>query len=182
MNMTFKALPKSTVLIALLSLVGVLQAARDLGDDGTIDYDFKAKKSVEQDIVFPPLPVSKNLVRLQFPNATRKYYIDLKSVTVGKKDRIARYTVVVESLSGVRNLFYEAIRCSEKDYKTYAYSIGKQAFRKMNTVVWRPITETGIKQYRQILFDHFVCHDSAVRNKAKDIVQVLKYPPENNAP
>ncbi len=181
--MTLKFLQKSVVIITALLVVSLVQAAKgSLGDDGTTNYDFKAKKWVEQEVTIPPLPQSKNLVRLEFPNATRKYYIDLKSVTVGKKDRVARYTVVVESLSGVRNLFYEAIRCHEKDYKTYAYSIGKQGFRKMNTVVWRPITETGIKQYRQVLFDFFICNDSAVRNKAKDIIQVLKYPPENDAP
>lgn len=176
--MTFKFTQKLAVTIGFLSLASLVHAAGGLGDDGTVDHDFKAKKWTEQEVTIPPLPKTRNLVRLVFPNATRKYYIDLKSITVGKKDRVARYTVVVESLSGVRNLFYEAIRCHEKDYKTYAYSIGKQGFQKMNRVVWRPIIETGIKRYQQVLFDHFICHDSAVRRKAKDIIQVLKFSPE----
>ncbi len=180
--MTLKVLYKSTTLVILLSLSGVALAAEELGEEGIVDHDFKEKKWVEQAINIPALPKSRNLIRLEFPNAVRKYYIDLKSVSVGKKDRVARYTVVVESLSGVRNLFYEAIRCHERDYKTYAFSVGKQGFRKMNEVSWRPIHETGIKQYQQVLFDHFVCHNSAVRRKAKDIIQVLKYPPVTTEP
>lgn len=180
--MGFKFSFKLVSFVLLMSMFNGLLAEKPLGEDGTIDHDFKAKKWQEQNVVIPAMPKKKNLVRLKFPHPMRKYYIDLKSISVGKKDRVARYTVIVESNSGVQNVFYEAIRCHQKDYKTYAYSIGGQGFRKMSTVVWREIKGTGVHKYRQVLYDHYVCHNSVVRYKAKDIVKVLKYPPDSQEP
>ena len=180
--MMFKYLQKTAALVTLLLLSGIVLAEEPgLGDDGTTNYEFKKKKWKEQEVTIPALPKKKHLVALQFPNSRLKYFIDLKSISVGKKDRVARYTVVIESTSGVQNILYEAIRCHEKDYKTYAFSISGQPFKKMNTPKWRLIQGSGVNKYRQVLFDHFICKNSAVRYKAKDIIQVLKYPPENQS-
>ena len=52
-------------------------------------------------------------------NYTLKIYLDEKSISLAQ-DEIVRFTLVVETSSGTRNVFYEGLRCDTREYKTYA--------------------------------------------------------------
>jgi len=152
------------------------------GDGDLLDKDFKETKKVEGDVIIPIFPKSKNLLPVQVEHEKRKFYIDTKSLSVGK-DRIPRYTVVIESPSGVRSVAFEAIRCHDKFYKTYAYGdVKTKKFNVLSNPKWRPISATiGPYRYRVDLVEVFVCNGTVTRRKVRDIVQALKYPPQPDA-
>ena len=150
-------------------------------DDYGQDYmtkGMKFHKFKEQSVKIPFYPNPKNYIPLEIPYAHVKYFIDAKSVSVGKKDRVARYTVIIRSRSGANNVYFEGIRCDSKQYRTYAYynNADKKPKLMLNSQ-WQTIQGVSSYKYRKVLYDMFVCNDSAVRPKAKDIIQVLKYPP-----
>jgi hypothetical protein len=48
------------------------------------------------------------------------YAIDPQTLSISPTDRVVRYVVVATSPSGVRNVFYEGIRCPSGQVKAYA--------------------------------------------------------------
>ncbi len=138
------------------------------------------KKWQEETLTIPSYPKKKNLIKLELPHSRYKYFIDKKSISVGKSDQVARYTVVIQSSSGTKNVFYEGIRCSTKEYRTYVFAINSKKFQSMNDKRWKNIRGAGAYKYRLSLFEFYVCHNSSVRRKASEIVQTLIHPPELN--
>ena len=77
-----------------------------------------------------PAPPAFNLDRLlRFEVDSRSslvYAIDPQTLSVSEADRVVRYVVVATSSSGVRNIFFEGIRCPTAQVKTYArYADGR---------------------------------------------------------
>lgn len=77
-----------------------------------------------------PAPPAFNLERLlRFEVDARSslvYAIDPQTLSVSETDRVVRYVVVATSPSGVRNIFFEGIRCPTAQVKTYArYADGR---------------------------------------------------------
>jgi len=55
------------------------------------------------------------------PAPRLRHYIDGRHISVGA-DEVVRYTLVLESRSGVRNLSFEGLRCTPNGaFKVYAY-------------------------------------------------------------
>jgi len=156
---------------------------KTFGDDYLLDNEFKKTKEKKVDTIIPAFPKNKDLIPIQMEHATRKFYIDAKSLSV-PKDQIPRYTVVIESPSGTRSVYYEAVRCHDKHYKTYAYGdVKKKKFIVLQNPQWKAITNTtGPFRYRTDLVGVFMCNQEVARRKVREIVQALKYPPELNAP
>ncbi|MFM7341610.1 MAG: CNP1-like family protein [Betaproteobacteria bacterium] len=77
----------------------------------------------------PPAFSLDRLLRFEVnPNSTFVYAVDPQTVTVSAEDRVVRYVMVATSPSGVRNVFYEGIRCPTSQVKTYArHSDGRWA-------------------------------------------------------
>lgn len=154
------------------------------GDDYLINQDFKEKKWKEGKTTIPPFPENKNLIEIKMYHAQRKFYIDKNSILPNKRSYIARYTVVIESTSGVRTVFHEGIRCDTKQYKVFAYgNINKKTFSPARKSKWKDITETlGPFRYRSDLLRYFMCKRNIIRFKVKEIVRTLKYPPQLHEP
>jgi hypothetical protein len=71
----------------------------------------------------PPWPKDGDLVEFEVddPSSPFRQYVDGRSITVGA-DGAVRYTLVVESRSGARNVSFEGLRCTPKgSFKIYAY-------------------------------------------------------------
>jgi hypothetical protein len=173
------------IVLLLLSIpTAILRAEDPFGDDYLIDKDFKpGKQWKEGKIRLPAIPRDGNLIPVDIPHSRFKYYIDSKSISVGK-DRVGRYTVVIISPSGVRNIFYEGIRCGVEQVRTYAYAIGKGSFNIMAGSKWQQIKRSGanLHQYRDHLLSFYFCAHDRLRDKVQDIVHRLRYPPSLSAP
>jgi hypothetical protein len=71
----------------------------------------------------PPWPKDSDLIEFSVddPSSQFRQFIDGKHISVGA-DGAVRYTLVVESRSGARNVSYEGLRCTPHGaFKIYAY-------------------------------------------------------------
>ncbi len=134
----------------------------------------------EQEVQLPPAPEDDRLIALKiFEIPSYKFYIDAGSINVAAGDNVARYTVVIEPPSGLRNVFYEGIRCDTGEYKTYATALWGQALNPSTSAPWYDITETGMNVYRNDLFRYFLCENSIIKGNKTEIVKLLESPPDD---
>lgn len=163
-------------------MTGVLLAAAlppALADDGNEVGGFEyepGKPWQEQEVSIPDFPAGQDLVPLDTDVPGYRYFIDPDSVSVGEQDGVARYTVVIESDDGVRNVFYEGIRCNSKQYKTYAFGSGDGPFQAMPGADWRAIRGHAAFGYRRDLAAYYVCDGPLARRSGTEIVKRIRYP------
>ncbi len=144
------------LLFALLSQP--LFAAGPFYDEVEDTYQYRGDDTVawqEQNSEFPALPKDENLLPFDVDAAKRRfnYAIDRTSLSVGK-DGVIRFSLVIESKSGVKNSSYEGIRCSTKEYKVYAYGSKKQ-FKAVRKPAWRRILPRNL--YYLALYKDYLC-------------------------
>lgn len=129
----------------------------------------------ELESVLPAYPDDQNLVPVPLPPAdTVKAYLDRKSLSRAA-DRVARYTLVLESSSGTRSVFFEGIRCETREYKTYA--IGADgAFQPVKGSAWKRIPYFERNAFRFTLYKHHVCDDGASSARTPpELIESLKH-------
>jgi len=154
----------------------------DLLGDGTGEqFGFVPNRSWQEgDFALPPMPSEKNLILVKiFEMPQYRYFIDQRSLNVSANDNVARYTIVIMPPSGLRNVFYEGIRCDTNEYKIYATALWGEQFNAIANSKWNAIVDKGVNVYRHDLFKYFLCHNSLIKANKKDILQALRYPPDN---
>ena len=124
MNCLFNhALPAKKVsrflLLWLLTLsLGALAAG---GETNKFSSNVDDPEWVETEAPPPPTFDASKLVMFDVSvNSALVYGVDPSTIRISNSDGLVRYVVVAESKSGVRNVLYEALRCSTGEYKTYA--------------------------------------------------------------
>jgi len=177
--------PRYLLILAVVSslAMGAGDAFKDMPgiydeNENAVDYQFQ-----EQHEKLPALPKSENLIPFEVVNRdydNYQYSIDSASLSIGEHDGIRRYTVVIASRNGIRNLRYEAIRCETGEYKTYAYAIEDAAFRIFTTPQWQNIGKEGSGRYRYTLLDEYFCSNFETEMNLPEILRTLRYPPESD--
>lgn len=157
-----------------------LHAKRDVfgNEPDTFSFDESlAEKWKESEVAIPPYPDDRDLlpVPLQATD-TLKIYIDRKSISRAP-DRVVRFSLVVESPSGARSVFYDGLRCETREYKTYAIGTANRTFALRPNPSWQTIPRSETNAFRDHLYRRYVCdeHDSA--RAPEDLVRLLKYQP-----
>lgn len=165
------------------AIIALNITATALGDDRTDEdpnsFDFIPQEWKEAETVIPPLPETGNLLPFNVINSPHRYYIDSKSLSLNKSDNIARYTVVVESRSGTRNILYEGIRCDTGQYKTYAGAINDEPFITVTVPVWRNISSDGEHSFRKDLYRDYLCRNSGFIDTREGILKLFRYSPSH---
>ncbi len=130
-------------------------------------------------INFPHAPRDADLVRLdpELIDGPYEYFIDRASVSMGS-DEVLRYTVVLESKTGVRNIFYEGIHCATSEFRTYAYAAKTGDFKPLASKAWRKLKSTGPYDYRRLLAERYICDQNGW---ALDEEQVRKRIAQNDS-
>lgn len=151
---------------ALLLLLGTASGTPALAQDSFIDkYEGNAPLTSgrkewreSKQIEFPEVPRDGDLVALDAGaiGGGYDYYIDPKSVTLGSDD-VTRYTVVLESSSGARSIYYEGIHCETSRTRTYAYASRESEFRPLAASEWKRVYAEGPFAYRPFLEKEFIC-------------------------
>ena len=167
-----------------MALAGGAWAARErpfidqMPTQGSIDphdieeYEWKEEKEIE----IPPYPDDDDLLQFEVDgdSSNFEYYIDTKSLSVGKDDNVARYTLIIQSQTGAKNVFYEGIRCDSEEYKLYAFGAAKGGMKRVREPRWQPILNTQNMRYRADLLN-YICRSTFPR-KPEEVVQAIKYP------
>ncbi|MCP3672185.1 MAG: hypothetical protein GY814_17495 [Gammaproteobacteria bacterium] len=149
-------------------------------DTGSLDEQnnpfVEGPKWEERELKLPPYPKDGDLMDLELddPNGNFTYYLDEKSLSVSKKDYVVRYTMVIESSRGTRNVFYEGIRCNTEEYKTYAFGAGKGKLRARKKPEWKPLNETGYTRFRAHMMQYYFCEWRLPRQR-NTIINKIKY-------
>lgn len=133
---------------------------------------------IEDVKALPALPQEDDLIALAVdgPQRNFKHYIDGKSVTA-YADSVITYTVVIISDSGVKNIFFEGMRCDMGRYKTYAYGSGDGAFQQSQSAAWQRVrTRNGPTNYRSDLLRYYLCSADGSPLKPEQVIERLKHP------
>lgn len=140
----------------------------------------EGEKWAEINVKIPEYPDDGDLIQLPVLDPANKleYYIDEKSLSVSKDDYVVRYTMVIEGKHGAKNVFYEGIRCSTSEYKTYAFGNGKGKMRPSRKPEWKHVGRSGFTKFRAFLMDEYFCERVYPRPQMT-IIDSMKYVPPN---
>lgn len=180
---------KSVLIVVIFILVSSAYARKIVVDgnqqslpDQKYEYE-EGEAWKEIDIKIPPYPDDGDLMELQLddPNNRFTYYMDEESLAVSENDFVVRYTLVIESKRGTRNIFYEGMRCNTLEYKTYAFGTGKGKFRPSRKPEWKSMFDSGYKKLRMDLMEFYLCDPRKLPRKKNEIVTRIKYPAPNES-
>lgn len=130
----------------------------------------------------PSYPDEKDLLEVSVDDADagRTYYLDAKSLSVGA-DGVIRYTVVIVSRTGAKNVLFEGIRCDTQEYKTYAYGTLDNTLRAaVPEGRWAPISGRGATVYRRQFYEYYLCSPQRSPLNPEQVIQRVKHPAQNS--
>ncbi len=136
----------------------------------------KAEKWKELESPLPAWPEDAHLIPARMPvTYTLKVFIDEKSIS-RLADGIARFTLVVESPSGARNVFFEGYNCEKQEHKTYATGTSDKTFEPMKKPKWERVPYYEVNAFRFQLLRHYVCDPNSLSTvlRPQDLVRRLK--------
>jgi hypothetical protein len=156
----------------LAGLALALAAGTALGQLLPSDPDWR-----EAEAPAPPALRTQGLIPLEMPRSLLRYGVDPVSVSVGE-DRIVRYVVVAISDSGFVNAFYEGIRCSTGEFKTYARHNPDTGWVRMQAD-WRALNDGALASRHSIeIARGGACIGRGAALSASEVVRNLRAGPE----
>lgn len=166
----FAALGHGAALVALL--VALPLAAQSDGDE----EDGQTALFADETVRLPAFPEQDNLQRVSVDSAGAPfvYYVDMASLSL-HAGGVVRYTVVIVSNSGARNIMYEGIRCPTREVRTYAFGSGERFVAARNDE-WFKFYRDSSMPHRYDFYRNFFCNvgQNDSRREA-DIRRRLKY-------
>jgi CNP1-like family len=146
-------------------------------DDSTFAYllDRKSNWTENKVATLPSLPIEADLLPFDVSqNTPLNFSVDAKSVDVGS-DGVVRYTVVVTSPSGARNVNYEGIRCDTYEWRQYAaLNADHDGWDRSVATAWQRIENGNLNAYQAALYQDFFCDNKMPAAPAKTIVNNIR--------
>jgi CNP1-like family len=124
----------------------------------------------------PPLPREADLLPFDVSqNTPLKFFVDAQSVDVGS-DGVVRYTVVVASPTGARNVNYEGIRCDTYEWRQYAaLNADHDGWDRTVANGWQRIENGNLNEYQAALYQDYFCSNKLPTDtRAKSIVENIR--------
>lgn len=165
---------KISFLLVLILLFAGDAMARDRLDEFKAEndrdefrFDDTGRKWKEEQSIVPP--VSLDALRpMEIDHGPQGvvFYLDQKSISMNKKDRVTRYWLAVKNGNKVVTLNFEAIRCSTREYKQIAYASPRQPenIREMKSSKWRKIRGTEVKDHHAEIAENYICAGSTPKS------------------
>lgn len=155
-------LARHCVAVGVIALFSLGAAAK-----GPEDYElmmkYKSEGASEEKIwsegghQLPPLPDPAHLVSIDVSADTNnKFAVDEQSVVYGD-DEVIRYTLVVTSPTGSRNVSYEGMRCATAERRVYAFVGSSGRWSQPRKSVWVRIEENSLNRHHAALFREYFC-------------------------
>ena len=165
-----------------LRLAGVLSACLWLtapvsADDGPAFEFVEREPWKEQPMELPPMPDGKHYVEvpLQIAGSDLEMFIDEPSLSIGE-DGVVRYALLLRSPTGSENLFYEGIRCSTREWRTYAYGDSAGGWSPVDeSRAWGPIRNLGVERYRDRLYRYYLCDPALGTLLRAEMLKRMRY-------
>ena len=130
-----------------------------------------------EETVAPPPPAfsESRLLPIEMPPyMSLKFGIDPNTIAI-TRDGVVRYVVVAQNRSGGGvNAFYEGVRCSTGELKSYArYNNG--AWQEITKQEWKRIDDLN-SRYTRALSTQGICRGNAPRGSVGEMVQNIRNP------
>jgi hypothetical protein len=124
----------------------------------------------------PPLPQAGDLLPFNVSqNTPLQFAIDAKSLTVDS-DGVVRYSIVITSPSGARNVNYEGIRCEDYQWKLYAgLNADHDGWDRTVQNDWSRIQNGDLNAYHAALYQDYFCTSKMPTGKADAILNNIRY-------
>jgi hypothetical protein len=163
---------KCRIVPFLLVFSPVIFADEDKGWTGVPFVEPPAWK--EEAHSLPAYPDTDHLLELpaSLPGYDFRVFIDPDSLSVGG-DRVVRYTLVIVSTSGVRNISYEGLHCNKHQYRRYAYGSGDKWF-PIEASPWIRVRDIGMDHYRHVLYWDYLCSPSRPSLDAESMLRRIR--------
>lgn len=146
-------------------------------DDSTFHYllDRQSEWTENKVDTLPRLPNAQDLIGFDVSNNTPLHFaVDGKSLTVGS-DGVVRYTVVITSPTGARNVNYEGIRCDTYEWRLYAgLNADHDGWDRSVANDWTRIENGNLNAYHASLYQDYFCENKIPTGSAKMIVNNLR--------
>lgn len=122
----------------------------------------------------PAMPQADELLPFYVSAATNnKFYVDAASLSVGS-DGVVRYTLLVLTSGGGRNLGFEGMRCETRERRLYASGRIDGAWSKSRSNQWSRIQDAAANRHYAALFLGYFCPDGVIARNKEEIVAALK--------
>ncbi|RZT41070.1 CNP1-like family protein [Cupriavidus agavae] len=180
-------------LTACLALAGCKTTGKGMPEDeekassGFVN-PFEDKPFKEQQAALPALPQDADLIPFSVNDSADnfRFAVDPKSISVGD-DNVVRYTVVITSSGGGRNVSYEGLRCDAFERRIYAtLPKGAPAWipnQGEERDLWIRMQTRSRNAYAATLARDYFCDGRAVAGKPERLIRDLKaYAPRQAGP
>jgi len=139
---------------------------------------------VEADVAPPAYPTDSHLIELQLRGqTTNRFFIDGSSLEVGP-DRVIRFVLVIRTIDDVRNVSFAGLRCSDREWKDYAFARSDRTWVRDQNAQWRRIQNRVINDYQGTLYKDYFCEGGVFSTEpvgnSKKLVKLLKNPPKQD--
>lgn len=138
------------------------------------DDEYEEKTWSEIEVQLPAFPEQDKLIPFRVGAvADTKYLIDAASLSVGA-DGVLRYTVIVESSAGARNISYEGMRCATSERRFYAFGQPDKTWSKAKSNQWVRIRGTTNNHHVELFANYFCASGPHFISDAGDMLRVLR--------
>ncbi|WP_454765016.1 CNP1-like family protein [Cupriavidus campinensis] len=165
---------------ACLALAGCKTTSKGMPEEESQWVNpFEEKAFKEAEAPLPPPPRDADLIPFSVNGSGDfRFAVDSKSVSVGAADKVVRFTVVITSPGGGRNVNYEGMRCDAFERKLYA-TLPQGATewipnRSEDRDTWYRMETRARNAYAATLARDFFCDGRTVAGKPEKMVADLK--------
>ena len=138
------------------------------------DAEFEQKNWAEIEVQLPAFPEDENLIPFRVGYHTEtKFLIDGNSLSVGS-DGVIRYTLLVISASGAKNISYEGLRCETTERRVYAFGRSDKTWSKARGNQWARVQGSTNNHYVDLYSNYFCIVGAPDVRDADDIRRVLR--------
>ncbi|MBI5041553.1 MAG: CNP1-like family protein [Gammaproteobacteria bacterium] len=161
----------------LLACLWICQPQVSLAEDEGVKFDFVEREPWKEQLGnLPAYPDGSHYVAVpvQIAGSSMQMFIDEPSLTLGDEG-VVRYALLLRSPTGTENLFYEGIRCTTQEWRSYAYGTRGGAWQSLGETPWRPIRGVGFERYREQLFRYYLCNAKVGPLQRDEMLKRMRY-------
>lgn len=156
--------------LAAFGLLGVFVGPVCAG----FEEDREAKKWEEAEVRLPAAPGKEGLLGFYVSATTdNKFFVDPTSIAIGG-DGVVRFTLVIVTEGGGRNVSFEGMRCETRERRAYAFGHPDGTWAKSRSSQWERVREAVNNRHYAALFQEYFCPAGLVVRSAEDAVSALR--------
>ncbi len=138
------------------------------------DNDYEEKPWAEIEVQLPAYPEKENLISFEVgAKDDSQYLIDGNSFSLGA-DGVMRFTLVVISSAGARNISYEGMRCATSERRFYAFGRSDKTWSKARGNQWVKIKGDSNNHHVELYSNYFCTVGTAAIGNRDDALKVLR--------